>query len=171
MGNLPSSYPYLEPCPGCFENALQALSEKANNPYFVMNGDVDVCRFLHAFSRLIPKAKATLCLHAVYPSTLDCLEKMIVVGELQCATVFCTEVNVMANTWESKYPHVLICDAGCSAYLIDFEGESRSLTLSGYVPQNMGTGTLNLFTLYTDPEMCSGIRNLLKRHYKRYLSK
>lgn len=166
---LPSGYPFLEPCLGCFENALQALSEQPGNPVFFSNGDITVNRFLQALSRLVPEAKVSVYLFSLFEQTARQLDDMVRMKDIESAAVYCSYIDPLIEKSDSPFSHVSISDGGgCYINLIHFQGKERSLLISGYAPQGPEKGALHFFQMYNDPESRSLIGRTVERHYKRF---
>lgn len=166
---LPSGYPFLEPCLGCFENALQALSEQPGNPVFFSNGDITVNRFLQALSRLVPEAKVSVYLFSLFEQTARQLDDMVRMKDIESAAVYCSYIDPLIEKSDSPFSHVSICDGGgCYINLIHFQGKERSFLISGYAPQGPEKGALHFFQMYNDPESRSLIGRTVERHYKRF---
>lgn len=168
MNRLPDSYPYLEPCLGCFEDALMALSERPGNPIFASNGDISLVRFLRAMARLAPHADVTICVHTLFDETACKLHDMLKKGEIRSASIYCSYIDPSQERVCGNYPDIRICDTGCYSGLIDFIGDTSDLMIGGFMPQNAAIGSLCLYTLFTEPNTRSAIRKTLERHYKRF---
>ena len=166
---LPSSYPFLEPCLGCFENALQALSEQPGNPVFFSNGDITVNRFLQAMSRLVPEAKVSVYLFSLFEPTARQLDAMVLRGAITSAAVYCSYIDPLLEKSGYPYPNISICDGGgCCMNLLHFRGKERNLLISGYAPQGPEKGALHFFQIYNDTESRSLIARTVERHYQRF---
>jgi hypothetical protein len=62
---------FVEPCPGCFENQLQALSERPGNPVFLSNGDFTLARLIEAMSKQVYGGDLLLALYQLHEVTLS----------------------------------------------------------------------------------------------------
>lgn len=166
MNPFPDSYPYLEPCLGCFENGLQKLSQQNGNVIFLTNGDLSVNRLLVAMAKLVPDADVTVCLYMCCLHTAQHIRQMLLNKQVQSVKVNCTSMEVGVRDVIDSEPRIDCNLKGCDFYLVSFENSQRTLMVGGYIPQTAGKGTVNLCTLYNDIESQKTLKRALARQYK-----
>lgn len=167
MNKLPDSYPYLEPCLGCFENALQALSEQPDSPVFFGNGDFTLGRLLRAMSKLVYKAEVTVCCYSLLPDTLDLIDTLQREDNLKDVTVFCKESVLSSRQKNNNNPHIEIVDAAVNFFLLQARNEQRSITLSGVFMQDYPSQRLEMFTMHNNPQEQDLIRKTIYRTFHK----
>lgn len=167
MNKLPDSYPYLEPCLGCFENALQALSEQPGSPVFFGNGDFTLGRLLRAMSKLVYKAEVTVCCYSLLSDTLDLIDALQREDNLKDVTVFCKESVLSSRQKNNNNPHIEIVDAAVNFFLLQARNEQRCITLSGVFMQDYPSQRLEMFTMHNNPQEQDLIRKTIYRTFHK----
>lgn len=166
MRNYPDTYPFLEPCLGCFENGLQQLSEKEENIIFLTNGDLSVNRLMDAMAKLVPGASVSLCFYMLCLRTAQHIHTLLKTKQVEQVNVYCTYKEEYVQDILDKTDQFFCVEKGCDFYLVVFENKDRRIMVGGYIPQTAGRGTINLCTLYNNVETQSLLMRTLKRFYK-----
>lgn len=167
MNNLPDSYPYLEPCPGCFENSLRALSERPGSPVFFSNGDFTLERLLTAFSKLAGGGCLILCTYRLEKKTVEHIRALMEQGLFDMAMVFCT-INASGTDTDMK-GNLRVVQCAMNAFIVQAHNDHRSITLSGLFMQGLCSHGLEMFTLHNDPADQALIRKTLFSKYRKQL--
>lgn len=164
------SYPFVEPCPGCFENALQTIREHPGNPVFMSNGDFTLSRLLEAVSKLVHKGDITLVLPDVAKDTLDTLERLSREEFVGNVTLVCYPLIKRDVDLINEYPFVSLYQSNVSMCLLDIDNGSGFLMITGLFRQERASRDLEIFTIVNDPEQRESIYKALnsKLNVKRY---
>ncbi|WP_195375357.1 hypothetical protein [Parabacteroides leei] len=170
MNKLPDSYPFLEPCLGCFENALQTLSEQPGSPVFFGNGDFTLGRLLRAMSKLVYGADITVCCYSLLPDMLDLIAELQRNENLKEVTVFCRESIHNGRQKEICYPHIHIIDAEVNFFLLQAGNGQRNITISGVFMQDYPSHRLEMFTMHNTPQEQDMIRQTIYRTFRKQIN-
>lgn len=167
MNNLPDSYPYLEPCLGCFENGLQALSEHPGSRVFFANGDFTLERLVLALSKLVNGADLLISCYRLEEGTVAYILKLKAEGVLGEVIVFCTHDASSYSAHPEDGFRVIPC--GMNTFVIQARDEHRSVTISGLFMQGMASRGLELFVMHNDAEQQALIRKTLFTHFRKQI--
>lgn len=166
--NLPDSYPFLEPCPGCFENALQALSERGGSPLFFSNGDFTLERLLTALSKIVTGGELVLCIYRLEKRTVERVQELLEMGGFTYATLFCTmDTSGITLPQDSK---LRVIECGMNAFIVQAFNTGRSITLSGLFMQGLCSHGLEMFVVHNDPAEQLLVRKTLFTRFKKQLA-
>lgn len=168
MTNLPDSYPYLEPCLGCFENSLQALSERPGSPVFFSNGDFTLERLLLALSKLIDGADLLICCYRLEEGVVNYIRKLRKEKVIAQVTIFCTYNASVVDGSDEEGIQIVTC--GMNTFLVQAHNKHRSMTVSGLFMQVMSSHSLELFVLHNDTEQQALIRKTLLTRFRKQLN-
>lgn len=169
MNQLPDSYPFLEPCLGCFEDALQALTELPGCPVFFSNGDFTLNRFLRAVSRLVHEGEVTLCIHYLALDTIDYIVSLQEEGRLKDVVVFCHHYDRSEKLGGAKYKRVHVIECNNRSFFLQARNDSRCVTLSGLFLQQVSSGEFESYTLYNDAEAQQMIHDTIYKRFRKQL--
>ena len=169
MNKLPDSFPFLEPCIGCFEDALQALTEQPGNPVFFSNGDFTLNRFLRAVSRLVHGGDVMICLHYLTLDTIDYIVSLQEEGRLEEAVVFCALSDRSEMQDSAKYKRVHIVECNNRSFFLQARNKDRCVTLSGLFVQQLSSGTFESYTLYNDAGTQQMIHDTIYKRFRKQL--
>lgn len=170
MNKLPASYPFLEPCLGCFENALQAISEQPGSPVFFGNGDFTLGRLLRAMSKIVYGADITVCCYSLLPDTINLIASLQREENLKDVTVFCRESVYNRQQKENNDPHIRIVDAEVNFFLLQARNEQRCITISGVFMQDYPSRRLEMFTMHNDLREQDMIRQTIYRTFRKQMN-
>lgn len=168
MNNLPDSYPYLEPCPGCFEDSLRALSERPGSPIFFSNGDFTLERLLTAFSKLASGGYLLLCTYRLEKKTVEYVRMLMEKGLFETVLVFCT-INA-SDIDIDMCGKLCIIQCGMNAFIVQVYNERRSFTLSGLFMQGVCSYGLEMFVMHNNLDEQLLIRNTLFSKFRKQLN-
>lgn len=162
------SYPFVEPCPGCFENALRAIGELPGNPVFMGNGDFTLSRLLEAVAKLVYKGTVTLVLPSMGPTTLDALSRLHKAGYIERVNYICSPMARHESERLGEYPFIASYQTNVSMYLLSVDNGSGSMMITGIFRQERGSHDVELFTMINDTGQRQAIRKAFesKLHVK-----
>ncbi len=169
MSKLPDSYPYLEPCIGCFEDALQALTEQPGSPLFFSNGDFTLNRFLRAVSRLVHEGEVMLCIYYLSLDTVDYILSLQEEGRLKDTVVFCSRYDRSDKLSREKYKHIQIVECNNHSFFLQARNKDRSVTLSGMFIQSLPGNSFESYTLHNDPATQQMIRDTIYKRFRKQM--
>jgi len=158
----PFNYPYIEPCPGCFENFLISLSKMSGNPIFFANGDFTVYRFARAFSKILPGCKLMLSVYLLEELTLSRLKKLYEDGLLSSIHIFCKQMTEECESLEIP-PEIKITKADTQAFFIQAELQETRRTVLGFLQQTFPSRSLEMFTFVNDDRQQKLIISAMRR--------
>ena len=158
----PLNYPYIEPCPGCFENFLLSLRNMPGNPIFFANGDFTVYRFARAFSKILPGCNLTLSVYLLEDLTLSRLKKLYEDGLLSSIHIFCKQLAEECESLELP-PGIRITQADTQAFFIQAESHETRLTVLGFLQQTYPSRSLEMFTFVNDDRQQKLILSAMRR--------
>lgn len=158
----PYNYPYIEPCPGCFENFLISLRDMPGNPIFFSNGDFTVYRFARAFSKILPGCKLTLSVYLLEELTLSRLKRLHDDGLLSSIHIFCKQMTDGCESLEIP-PEIKITQADTQAFFIQAESKESRLTVLGFLQQTYPSRSLEMFTFVNDDRQQKLILSAMRR--------
>lgn len=169
MSKLPSTYPFLEPCPGCFENAIQALSEQPGSPVFFGNGDFTLTRMLTALCKLVPDPEIMICTYTCMPETLADIHSLVKKDGLKEAIIFSSDNRVSVDPVANS-DSIHIIDAGVNFFLVQARNPHRSITISGVFMQDFPSRRLEMYTMHNDPDQQELIRQTIHKSFRKQIA-
>lgn len=169
MEKLPENYPYLEPCPGCFENSLLLLTRKPGSAFFFSNGDFTLNRLLRALGKIVYQGDLLLCTYLFEEETAEYIHSLQLEGYFKEATVFCSKTSVKKNMNVEKYEHIRIVEAEVNTFLIQAYTTQTSVTLSGLFMQGYVSRSLEFYMLCNDMQEQELIRQTVYKRFRKQL--
>ena len=158
----PLNYPYIEPCPGCFENFLLSLRNMPGNPIFFANGDFTVYRFARAFSKILPGCKLYLSVYLLEELTLCRLKQLCDDGLASYIHIFCKKMTEECETLDIPLK-IKITLADTQAFFIQAESKETRLTVLGFLQQVYPSRSLEMFTFVNDEKQQKLILSAMRR--------
>ena len=158
----PLNYPYIEPCPGCFENFLLSLSKMPGNPIFFANGDFTVYRFARAFSKILPGCKLTLSVYLLEELTISRLKHLYDDGLVSSIHIFCKKITEECEAIDIPL-NIKITQADTQAFFIQAESKETRLTVLGFLQQTYPSRSLEMFTFVNDERQQKLILSAMRR--------
>jgi hypothetical protein len=152
---------FVEPCPGCFENQLQALSEQEGNPVFLSAGDFTLKRLLEAMSRQVYGGDVLLCVFRLYECTLEALwglQQQGMIGRVRI--VYGKEASFYKaekyGAFEFRYTPSYV-------NMLSIRNEKRMMTVTGWFSQQACSLSKECYTMINDPETQTTLRKVFER--------
>ena len=157
------SYPFVEPCPGCFENTLMGFSDEPGSVTFMGAGDFSLKRLLTAFGKLMQGSDLLVCLFYLSPKTIDLLQEMLSNNSFKSISVlYCESDNFRMSTIDDK--RLRLVQTRINTCLVSAENSARMVTVTGNISQTP-THTIELFTWINDNEQQAAIRRAMLRKF------
>lgn len=162
----PNDYPFIAPCPGCFENFLLSLSESEHNEIFFGNGDFTVVRLMTGLSKILVGCHLTISLYLLDKSTVNALATMIYSGHITGADVYFRKAGNVESDLDRLPDSLRLIPCDTLVFLAQASRNERMITVTGFLSQDFPSRSLELYTMINDKEQQKIINKTLKKILK-----
>lgn len=159
----PDDYPFIAPCPGCFENFLTDLWRQGDNTLFVSNGDFTCFRFAKAFGKIFPGCHVRLGVFLLESETLDKPGILLDNKSLSSVDIFYKIADDSLRD-KSVRSDIRLHQVDTLSFFIQAEKDDKPLmTIQGFMQQRIPSRSVELFTLIANQEQQNHIRRVFTR--------
>ena len=163
----PDNYPYIEPCPGCFENFLLKLKGLGGNHMFMSNGDFTLFRFMVAMAKMFPGCTIRVCVYCLMEETVEKAKKLLEENKVSLIVFYYNRTDFEVSVYKDV-KNLAMYEVDAVAYYVQAELNSALFTVTGVTQQGLPSRNVEVFTYIGDIDQQIMLRKAFIRQLKKH---